>query len=270
MYHAVRAIGSWANLAASRATPYRGAPAPSRVKPRPGTHGGPRDPRHPPDPGERSAVSHVHIKGEWLAQALVESFFVVISIILALAVDEWRDNRAFEQLAFQSLGIFEREIHQNQARLEDAVPFHTGIRDLLAQSLNGDGASVDLRSIMEGVETPVILNTAWQTALATGALTHMDVELVSDLSLTYSIQERFTGGNDRDRPRTVDIESLSGRGKREQLRAAYDYMADLTRGETDLLTVYGQALQLIRERRLENPDSSSTDTTASARDRAHP
>ena len=212
----------------------------------------------------------MHIKGEWLAQALVESFFVVISILLALAVDEWRDNHAYQQLADQSLGIFAREIRQNQARLEDAVPFHTGIRDLLGQSLAGEGASVEVRSIMEGVETPVILNTAWQTALATGALTHMDVEMVSALSLTYSIQDRFTGGDGRARPQLVDREDLSARARHEQMQAAYDYMANLTRGETELLTVYDQALRLIREHLTGARDTTGVDTTAGPKDKAHP
>ncbi|MGD8320362.1 MAG: hypothetical protein PVJ02_07910 [Gemmatimonadota bacterium] len=209
-------------------------------------------------------------RGEWIAQAIVESVFVVVSILLALAVDEWRENRSYEELADQSLGIFEREIRLNQARLEDAVPFHTGIRDLLGQAVDNAAATLDLRGIMEGVETPVILNTAWETALATGALTHMDVEMVSALSLTYSIQDRFAVGSGRDRPRLSERDGLPERVWREQLREAYDYMTATTRGETELLTVYDQALALIRQRRAERGDTATPDTAVSPRDRAHP
>ncbi len=199
----------------------------------------------------------------------MESVLVVVSILLALAVDEWREERGFAELADQSLGIFEREIRQNQARLEDAVPFHNGIRDLLGQAMDQEGASMDLRSIMEGVEIPVILNTAWQTALATGALTHMDVETVSALSLTYSIQDRFIATSGRDRPHLLNADDMTRTALHEGMHEAYDYMTVLTRGEAELLTVYGEALALIQDRRFRNA-AGTDDTTASPRDRAHP
>ena len=212
----------------------------------------------------------MHFRGEWLAQAVVESVLVVVSILMALAVDEWRDNRAFAELADQSLGIFEREIRQNQARLEDANPFHNGIRDLLGQAMDQPNASMDLRGIMEGVETPVILNTAWQTALATGALTHMDVETVSALSLTYSIQDRFIATSGRDRPRIAPSDDLTKVALHERMHEAFDYMTGLTRGEAELLTVYGEALALIQERRFQNAAGEGGDTVPDPKDVAHP
>ena len=48
----------------------------------------------------------------------------------------------------------------------------------------GEPAEADLRSAMEGLEPVVLLNTAWETALATGVLTHMEFTIVSALSLT--------------------------------------------------------------------------------------
>ena len=200
----------------------------------------------------------------------MESVLVVVSILLALAVDEWREERAFAQLADQSLGIFEREIRQNQARLEDAAPFHNGIRDLLGQAMDQKNASMDLRGIMEGVEIPVILNTAWETALATGALTHMDVETVSALSLTYSIQDRFIATSGRDRPRIANLDDMSRAALHEGLHSAFDYMSALSRGEAELLTVYGEALAMIQARRFRNAAGDGEDTTPDPRDRAHP
>ena len=47
---------------------------------------------------------------EWILRALAESTIIVVSIILALAVDEWRDDRQNQELAAQSLMIFEQEI----------------------------------------------------------------------------------------------------------------------------------------------------------------
>ena len=68
----------------------------------------------------------------WILEGIVESVFVVASILLALAVDEWAQDQENAELADQSLAIFEREISQNRARLDDQIPHHTGIRDFLS------------------------------------------------------------------------------------------------------------------------------------------
>lgn len=193
---------------------------------------------------------------KWLLKGLVESVFVVGSILMALAVDEWSQNREYAELADQSLGIFEREILQNQARLADVAPYHQGIRDLLGQMrLVTD--PVDLRSIMEGLDPPVLLSTAWETALATGALTHMEFEVVSALSLTYSIQEGFSDRTRLERPRFSPPNTLTQFQNRQQVDEAFQYVAGLSRDESELLSVFGQALEMIRERRSLDPEQLS-------------
>jgi len=186
----------------------------------------------------------MRLRSEWILKALVESFFVVGSILLALALDEWSENKRFQEIADQSLGIFEQEIVRNQARLADVAPFHMGIHDLLAQMRFDAPEGFQVRNMMEGVESPVLLNTAWQTAVATGALTHMDFEVVSALSLTYSIQGRFAGR--RTRPRLAESERLS---TEQAITEAFDYVSALTQDESELLGIYKEALDILHTHR---------------------
>jgi hypothetical protein len=205
------------------------------------------------------------IKTEWFVRGLVESIFVVGSILSALAVDEWSENRGFAELADQSLGIFEQELVQNRDRVADGLPYHQGIRDILGQMIATPPPVIDLRRIMEGLETPVLQNTAWETALATGALTHMDFEVVRALSLTYSIQEAFAAG-DAERPRIGSGDDLSPQQIRDRVREAYDYMVALTRDENELQSIYGQALALVAlHRDPESPDAAEPEAATAAR-----
>ena len=183
---------------------------------------------------------------KWILKGLVESSFVVASILMALAVDEWAQNKEYEDLASQSLEIFEREIGQNRARLVDVGPYHGGIRDLLGQMAALDEEGLDVRPIVEGLESPVLLSTAWETALATGALTHMDFQTVSALSLTYSIQEEFEEGGP-SLPRFFSPETISAAENRQQVSEAFRYLMDLTQGESELLAVYDEVLEVIEE-----------------------
>ena len=203
---------------------------------------------------------------KWIVKGLVESIFVVGSILMALAVDEWSQNRDFAELADQSLGIFQREILQNQARLADVAPYHTGIRDLLGQMRQMPDRQMDIRSIMEGLTPTVMLNTAWETSLATGALTHMEFEVVSALSLTYSIQDGFENRSRLGRPRFSAPDGLTQAQTLDQVDQAYEYVASLTRDEAELLTVFNQALELIASHRdPEGPEPARDSAAVSAR-----
>ena len=54
---------------------------------------------------------------------------MVASILLALAFDDWNEDRGYAELADQSLAIFEQEILQNIARVEDGIAVaHVGPR----------------------------------------------------------------------------------------------------------------------------------------------
>jgi len=189
------------------------------------------------------------LRREWILKAVVESILVVGSILLALALDEWAEEREYAELADQSLGIFEQEILQNRARVEDVAPFHRGILDLVNQMRFAEPTAMELRGVTEGVEPPVLLDTAWETALATGALTHMEVGVVSALSLTYSIQDRFTSQMRTERPARIVGDMGSPGALDGRVQAAFEYLAALTSGESELMAVYDQALEMIRAHR---------------------
>lgn len=185
---------------------------------------------------------------EWVLRAGFESMLIVVSIVLALAVDEWRQNRQDEELATQSLEVFEREIRQNLARVDAAVPYHAGLRAVVARMAAGENAGPDLRSVVEGLEPAVLLSTAWETALATGALTHLEFELVQALSLTYSLQARFREESRSDRP---DLSSAANRtpgSDRDLVERVGSYLEGLVRDERELQGVYAQALAMIHDR----------------------
>ena len=189
---------------------------------------------------------------------LVESVLVVGSILLALALDEWNENREFQDLAGRSLFNFEREIQQNRLRLEDVTLFHVGLRDVLA-NMDASGEPVPattIRNIMEGFQPAILVSTAWETAVATGALGYMDYDVVSRLSLTYNLQERLV---------TLNQSGLSDllvgglrSGETELLvYTANRYMRELTNAEQRLQGVYDLVLSLVGETIGEHPDTTA-------------
>ncbi len=197
---------------------------------------------------------------------LVESVLVVGSILLALALDEWNEDREFEDLASRSLVNFEREIQQNRLRVEDVTLFHAGLRDVLANMDASRGAvpTTTIRNIMEGFQPALLVSTAWETAVATGALGYMDYDVVAGLSLTYNMQERLVTLNQSGLNDLLVGGFRSGEADL-LVYAANRYMRELTEAEQRLQGVYDLVLGLIAETLGERPDTTAgADSTGGA------
>jgi hypothetical protein len=49
--------------------------------------------------------------------------------------------------------------------------------------------------MLEGFQSAILVSTAWETAVATGALGYMGYDVVAGLSLTYNLQDRLAALN---------------------------------------------------------------------------
>jgi hypothetical protein len=131
---------------------------------------------------------------EWLPKILVESFLIAFSILLALAVDDWKEERENQERVREAVVNFEREIRQNKAHLEDRFAYHERLNKALKGVNPKDVHTIEelrQRINFQGLNVAFLLDTAWQTALTTNALTHMDTETISRLSSIYTLQKRL-------------------------------------------------------------------------------
>ncbi|HEX6693168.1 MAG TPA: hypothetical protein VF035_00555 [Longimicrobiales bacterium] len=179
---------------------------------------------------------------EWLLRVTIESVLIVISILLALAVDGMRDSRHNKNVARQSLEIFQKELCTNREHIEAELPFHIGLRDVVTEMAGDPERASEVRSLVEGLEPVLLLNTAWEAALATGALTHMAMTTVSGLSLTYSMQAHYMTSTAEGLPRLLLLPGTTPRERTLQAQQVQAYLTELVRSEQRLEAVYNEAI----------------------------
>ena len=208
----------------------------------------------------------------WLPQVMFESALIVVSILVALGLDEWRQKREDQELAQNSLSTFIIEIQQNRIRVEDAAPFDQGLRQVLQSHYRDDdiGSVDEFVSMVESYSPAALQSTAWDTALATGSLAKMEYTVVTALSLTYSLQNRYarvtqTGMHDLTSPQNLSNDKLK--------LAVYNsirYLDSVTTLETELAITYSEAILVIEAaQRAMNGESIEADT-GSTKDQTHP
>lgn len=185
----------------------------------------------------------------WLPRVLFESALITVSILLALALDEWREDRQDLQTVEQALSNFLSEIQQNKARVDDAAPFNRGLRNVLDQHYQEGSISStnEFIAILESYTPIVLQSTAWETALATGSVTKMDYSLVSALSLTYGLQNRYQEASRESMSDLTSPQNLSADRLDLSIYNSVRFLDAVTSMETELGIVYEQAEAVIRD-----------------------
>jgi hypothetical protein len=197
---------------------------------------------------------------DWLPRVLFESMLIVVSILVALYLDEWRDDRQDAENIQDALAYFVSEIQQNRARVEDAAPFNQGLRHVLnrRQEVRAIESVATFVNIFESYNPVVLQSTAWETAIATGALAKMDYQLVSALSLTYSLQNRYQQVSQNGMAEMTSPQNLSEEKLDLAVYNAIRYLDTVTGMETELGVVYAEAESVILSaKQIMNVDSPS-------------
>jgi hypothetical protein len=134
---------------------------------------------------------------DWLREGL----FIVVSIGLAFAVDQYRERRANRDLASRALASIASELEHNLAQIGPFVDVHRRWADALAgaNTSKGDQSAIDIYiavrpRLPEGARANFptqVRRVAWDASLSTGALRFIDYDLVAAVSEIYAMQDYY-------------------------------------------------------------------------------
>lgn len=113
----------------------------------------------------------------------IETFFVILGVLLALALDEWRQGRREQEVVVLALQNIREEIQANRTEARRALDYH---RDLLRRLEKTPQTSVALRPAM-------IRNNSWQAAQSSQAAARMEFSSVAAFSKMEELQEVYQG-----------------------------------------------------------------------------
>jgi hypothetical protein len=194
---------------------------------------------------------------DWLPRVLFESFLITISILVALALDEWRENRQHAEAIQQALSNFASEIQRNKARVEDTAPFNRGLLEVLRNRYETKdiGSVDDYVNMVESYAPADLRTTAWETALATGSLAEMQYDLVSVLSFTYGKQEDYQIATQSGMADLTSLQNLADDRLELATYNAVRYLNGIRGMESELNDIYSEALTVV-ENALSGVDDS--------------
>jgi hypothetical protein len=133
----------------------------------------------------------------------LEAFSVVFAVLVALGVDQWREDRENAQLADQAIQSIVTEIRSNQ---EEFAAANEANRAVIAR-LQEAASDPELRELGVQFEYSLLSEAAWQTAQMTRAAHFIEYETVQRVARLYDLQALFDEGQ------AGMLEFISGMGE---------------------------------------------------------
>jgi len=161
----------------------------------------------------------------------LESLLVVLSVLLALGLNSWRENRSNQELAVRALKSVSNEFSANCTRINNLHTYHKEV------------ASGDRES--EGLQIGLIQNSAWEAARSTGAIAFIIYETASLIEQIY-----VTQGDHRSLYQSYIQALLTKVGTEEKLEQVHGLLdivtiRELVRKQESLLGYYSELKTLL-------------------------
>ena len=124
-----------------------------------------------------------------LPEITLEAVSVVFAVLLALAVNEWRDQRDDREVAAQARRSIEAEVAENRADLGRALQTNaSALRALATSSPAVPDSAVEVGLSLELAQ---LSSAAFGTAQATGAASGIEFGWLLSAARAYDLQELY-------------------------------------------------------------------------------
>lgn len=181
-------------------------------------------------------------RGKSLLTIALEVVLITAGVFLGLMGEQWRQRSEEQALAQESLRRFRTEIAANRKAVDAVKDYHALLKgDLDAYFKPGNPSPSTTKVRMTRGVGPVFFErAAWDLALATGALAHIETDLGFALSRVYTVQQSYAA------IQTAIVPTIYARtGAQDSegfLRSIHSYVGDLAYFDPTILKQYDEVL----------------------------
>jgi hypothetical protein len=126
-----------------------------------------------------------------LPEILIQTFFVLVAVLLALVVDEWREDRELDRLAAEARAAILSELTRNRDELASGEEqLEAVVANVQAVIDGGDEPAVG-ESLSVQLNLALLSTAAWQAAQSSEALRRLDYDWVIETAQLYELQDMY-------------------------------------------------------------------------------
>ncbi|AGC78238.1 hypothetical protein LX97_02967 [Nonlabens dokdonensis] len=115
----------------------------------------------------------------------------MIGVFLGFLISNWSASNRDEEKTSVVLNSIENEIQSNKSKIENVIDYHRTLRDSTRYYLNQQFVKPVRPTFFRGVNTVILNNSAFETAIQTGLVTNIPVDEIQRLNDIYGKQESY-------------------------------------------------------------------------------
>jgi hypothetical protein len=126
-----------------------------------------------------------------MRSAIFQAALVVLGVVLAFSVNEWREARAARHDALRALDAIMEELKANREAVASSFEYHQGRLEIIGAAMR-EGAPLRIEQFERGFVMPAQLSrSAWDAASEIGAFNNLPYERVLALGKVYARQDAY-------------------------------------------------------------------------------
>lgn len=103
---------------------------------------------------------------KYLKRILHEVVPVILGILIALFINNWKEDRANEKFVEKALATIETEVEENYSSVSEILPRHYDLLERLIEEVDNDTLTiVEIITDAGGVQLPTIRSASWKLFL---------------------------------------------------------------------------------------------------------
>ena len=183
---------------------------------------------------------------EKLPELLVEAASVVFAVLLALAVDEWRETRSQKALAARARASILEEIRANESELRNTRDNNRAMLQRIEEAL--PRIKQEPETFVEfNFQIALLSSAAWHTAQTTQAANFLDFDWVRRVSKVYELQDLYITSQAAVVDRVSGISEILGDDPKRMLTIIAERMRVALHHQDSLLEEYAKILEKTKQ-----------------------
>lgn len=128
-----------------------------------------------------------------LPEILIQALFMLVAVVLAFAIEEWREEREFDHIANEARVALVQEVEHNRDELLESRQDMADTIALLETALASPALpeAPALVDIKVGFELALLSSAAWRSAQSMDVARRMDYGWMLQVARAYELQAMF-------------------------------------------------------------------------------
>jgi hypothetical protein len=128
-----------------------------------------------------------------MPEILIEAVFTLVAVLLAFAIEEWREDRELERVALEARVAITQEIRHNHDELlasrRDTLALIAALKAALAEP--AVPSPEELQKLCHGFDLALLSSAAWRSAQSMDAARRMEHGWMLRAARAYELQEIY-------------------------------------------------------------------------------